>query len=206
MSEVIEPIRLRRARRAFAPRPVPPDVERTLWEAVRLAPSQGNAQPTRVLVARSAETRAALVAALSPGNRNWAPAAPLLCAVAALPTIDYTAENFDGSTRELWAFHAGIAVGNLLAQATAMGLIAHPMGSFDEPSVRRVFHAPEELRILAVVAIGYPGDAAALPEDLQAKESAPQWRLPLEVIVVDDRWRPEHGIGAREWWQAHGRA
>jgi nitroreductase len=204
VSAVIEPIRNRRARRAFVPDPVPPEVERTLWEAVRLAPSHGNAQPTRILVARSPETRAALIEALSPGNRNWAPAAPLLCAVAALPGIDYTAENFDGSSRELWAFHAGLATGNLLVQATAMGLVAHPMASFDEPTARRAFGAPEDVRILAIVAIGYPGDPALLPEDLRAKEEAPQWRLPLDVLVVEDRWSSDHAIGARAWRQQHG--
>lgn len=203
MSDVIDALRMRRARRAFAPREVPPDVERALWEAVRLAPSHGNAQPTRVLVARSPEVRAALEAALSPGNRNWAPAAPLLCAIAALPAVDYPVENFDGSTRELWAFHAGIATGNLLAQATAMGLVAHPMGSFDEPAARRAFGAPDDVRILAVVAIGYPGDPATLPDDLRAKEEAAQWRLPLELIVVEDRWSSDHAIEARIWRRQH---
>ncbi|GBD23013.1 NADH dehydrogenase [bacterium HR29] len=206
MSAVIDAIRTRRARRAFSAASVPPDVERALWEAVRLAPSHGNAQPTRILVARSPETRAALIDALSPGNRNWAPAAPLLCAVAALPSVDYTAENFDGTSRELWAFHAGLATGNLLVQATAMGLVAHPMASFDEPTARRAFGAPEELRILAIVAIGYPGDPASLPDDLRAKEEAPQWRLPLDIIVAEDRWRDENAIGARAWRQQHAQA
>lgn len=199
MAEVIDPIAKRRALRAFADTPVPPEVERTLWEAVRLAPSHGNAQPTRVLVARSPEVRSRLEAALSEGNRTWAPKAPLLCAIAALPGRDYRAKNFDGSERELWAFHAGIAVGNLLAQATALGLVAHPMASFDEPGVRAAFGAPESVRVLAVVAIGYPGDPAVLPEDLRARELAPQRRLPLELIVVEDQWSEAHDVSWQEW-------
>ncbi len=199
MADVIEPIARRRALRAFAETPVPPEVERSLWEAVRLAPSHGNAQPTRVLVARSPEVRSRLEAALSEGNRSWAPKAPLLCAIAALPDRDYRARNFDGSERELWAFHAGIATAHLLVQAAALGLVAHPMASFDEPGARAAFGAPDRVRILAVVAIGYPGDPATLPDDLRARELAPQRRLPLDIIVVEDRWSEAHDVSWQEW-------
>jgi nitroreductase len=198
MPDLIPALRDRRARRAFAPDRVPADVQQALWRAVSLAPSHGNTQPVRLLVATTTDAHDALTAALSDGNRGWAGPAPLLVAIAAVPSHDITPENRDGSRRELWAFHAGIATGNLLAQATALGLTAHPMAGFDEASVRAVFGAPEDVRVLAVVAIGYPGPVASLPEDLQAKEEAPQERLPLSVLVVEDRWTEEHGISARE--------
>ena len=198
MPDIIEALGRRRARRAFDPRPIPDDVENALWQAVLVAPSQGNTQPTRVLVPRSEETRAALVASLSEGNRGWAPVAPLLAAIASIPSHDFTVKNSDGSERELWAFNAGIAVGNLMAQATAMGLVAHPMGAFDEVGVRDAFCAPDDLRILVVVAIGYPGEVDSLPPDLQTKEVAGQDRLPIENLVAEDRWTPEHGISARD--------
>jgi nitroreductase len=94
--------------------------------------------------------------------------------------------------------HAGIAIGNLMAQATAMGLVAHPMAGFDEPGVRAVFEAPDGVRIVAVVAAGYPGDPASLPEDLARKELAPQDRLPLEHLVAADRWREVNAVSARD--------
>jgi nitroreductase len=142
--------------------------------------------------------RTALFDALSAGNRNWAGAAPLLAAIAALPGHDSVHEGSDGSTRELWAFHAGIAVGNLMAQATALRLIAHPMAGFDEPAVRAAFGAPADVRILVVVAIGYAGDPETLPADLQRREDAPQRRLPLDHLVVIDAWDDRHGASARE--------
>ena len=174
------------------------DLQQLLWKAVSIAPSHGNTQPTRILVARSAETRAALIAAISEGNRNWAPAAPLLFAIAAVPSHDTTPQDFAGTTREVWAMHAGIAIGNLMAQATALGLIAHPMAGFDEPGVRAVFGAPDDVRIVAVVAAGYPGDPASLPEDLARKETAPRDRLALEHLVAFDRWSDVNAVSARE--------
>lgn len=199
MPELLAALRDRRARRAFAPTPVPGDVQETLWTAVSVAPSHGNSQATRLLVAASPETRERLIAALSDGNRGWASAAPLLVAIASNPAHDPNPTNRDGSEREMWAFHAGIAAGNLLAQATALGLIAHPMAGFDEAAVRETFGAPGEIRILAVVAIGYPGEVTQLPEDLQRRETAPQNRLPLDHLVVTDRWRPANGQSYREY-------
>ncbi len=198
MPELLPALANRRASRAFSNRPVEEELEQLLWKAVSVAPSHGNTQPTRILVARSPETRAALIAAISEGNRNWAPAAPLLFAVAAVPSHDTTPQDFGGTTREVWATHAGIAIGNLMAQATAMGLVAHPMAGFDEPGVRAVFGAPADVRIVAVVAAGYPGDPASLPEDLARKETAPQDRLPLEHIIAFDRWTEVNGVSARE--------
>jgi len=197
MPEILPALANRRARRAFARQPVPPHVQEVLWRAVALAPSHGNTQPSRLLVADTPETKAALFDALSEGNRNWAGAAPLLVVLAADPAHDTTGKNWDGSERELWALHAGIALGNLLAQATELGLVAHPMAGFDERSVRAVFGIPSRVRVLSVIAIGYPGDPSTLPEDLQAKENAEQQRLPLDLIV-GSRWSEELGTSARD--------
>lgn len=198
MPEVIPALTDRRARRSFDPRPIPGDVQETLWRSVSVAPSHGNAQPVRLLVAESSGVREALIAGLSDGNRGWAAASPLLVVIAAMPAHDAAMEGSDGSRRELWAFHAGIAAGNLMAQATALGLVAHPMAGFDEPAVRAAFSAPADLRILTPVAIGYPGPVSALPEDLQRREASAQERIPLDILVVTDHWTDDHGVSARE--------
>ncbi len=198
MPELLPALANRRASRAFASRPLEEELQQLLWKAISIAPSHGNTQPTRILVAHSPETRAALIASISEGNRNWAPAAPLLFAIAAVPSHDTTPQDFAGTAREVWAMHAGIAIGNLMAQATALGLIAHPMAGFDEPGVRAVFGAPEDVRIVAVVAAGYPGDPASLPEDLALKETAPQDRLALEHLLAFDRWSNANSVSARE--------
>ena len=72
------------------------------------------------------------------------------------------------------------------------------MAGFDEPAAREAFEAPESVRILVVVAIGYPGDAGALSPQLQEREQAPQERLPLSVLVANDRWTEENGTSYRE--------
>ena len=196
MAELIEALSGRRARRAFDPREVPAETRELLWRAVSIAPSHGNVQTARLLVAQSEAVREKLVAALSEGNRNWAPAAPLLVALGSMPEHEH-ADSY-GEERALWSFHAGIAAGNLMAQATALGLIAHPMAGFDEAAVRDAFGAPGELRVLVVFAIGYPGAVESLPEDLQRRERREQRRQPLERLVAVDRWREENSTPARD--------
>lgn len=198
MTDLLPALANRRARRAFGARPVSDEVQALLWQAVSVAPSHGNSQPVRLLVATGGAVREALVAALSEGNRTWAPAAPLLVGVAALPAHGGSVANSDGTAREFWAFHAGIALAHLMAQATECGLIAHPMANFDEVAARAAFGAPPDLRIMVIVAIGYPGDASTLPEDLRKREAAPQDRISLANLVVEDHWDHEHAVSARE--------
>ena len=194
--DLLPALRDRRALRAFDGRPVPDDVQDVLWESVIVAPSHGNTQPWRILVAGSDESRAGLERSLSDGNKSWALRAPLLVAIAANP--DHARARKYGSERALWAYDSGIATGNLMAQATALGLIAHPMTAFDEQTVREAFTAPEEIRVLCVIAIGYPGPPDQLPEDLQEKERAPQSRMPRKHVVAQDRWTAENSVSARD--------
>lgn len=190
-------IRTRRAGRAFRPDPVPVGLQELLWEAAALAPSHGNTQPTRVLVAASEPARQRLIAALNPGNQHWAAAAPLLFALAADPAHDVTIDTPGHPPRELYPLHVGIALGFLMLQAEAVGLTAHPMAAFDEAAASAAFEAPPGVRILAVVACGFPGDPGGLPADLAAKEASPRDRLPREHRVGIDRWSAALSVSAR---------
>lgn len=188
----------RRASRAFSDKPVSVEAQELLWRAVSVAPTRGNSQPTRLLVARSEGVRNALEEALSPNNRTWASVAPLFVAIAVNPAHDGVETNSDGSEREMWGYHAGIATANLMAQATALGLIAHPMSKFDEVAARAAFQAPPVVRVMAIMAVGYPGSPDFLPPDLQEREKMPQDRLPLANLVAVDRWGPAQSVSARD--------
>jgi nitroreductase len=82
----------------------------------------------------------------------------------------------------------GAATANLLLQATALGLVAHPMGGFDGARLLREFAVPEGFEPLAMVAVGHPGDAALLSERNQARESAPRTRAPLGERFFEGAW------------------
>jgi nitroreductase len=82
---VARAIATRASRRAFAARPVERAALARLLGAARWAPSSGNRQPWRfIVVGREAASRAAVEAALDPGNA-WATTAPVLLVIAARP-------------------------------------------------------------------------------------------------------------------------
>ncbi len=57
------------------------------------------------------------------------------------------------------------------------------MAGFDKDKARASFAFPDDYTAVAVWALGYLGDAATLPDYLQAMELAPRKRKPLDEIV-----------------------
>lgn len=155
---------------------------RALLEAARWAPSYGNTQPARYLVGRRGDdTYARIFALLNRGNQAWAGAAAVLllaCAVTVnekgpLPHAEYG---------------VGLASENLVLQAVAEGLVAHQMGGFNAEGARLVFSLPDDVRPLAVIAVGTLGSPDQLDEDRRARELAPRHRLPLTEIAFSGEW------------------
>ena len=168
--------------RAFDPAPLSRETLRSLFEAARWAPSSNNAQPWRYIVADTEEARARAAVVLTGHNPLWAPKAPVLVCVAAQTVAD------DGQpNRHAW-YDTGQATALLTVQATSMGLFAHQMGGFDAARAREVFALPEGVEPIAMMAIGRPGDAAALPDRLREREAAPRSRRPQGAFVFAGTW------------------
>jgi nitroreductase len=180
---IIDAIRRRESSRRFAPTPVAPEEIELLIEASRWAPSYGNRQPWRFVIVRDPAVLARLHEALTRGNA-YAKSAPVLIAVAANP-LD--GQIVDG--REYYLMDGGLAVENLLLQAVALGLHAHPMGGFSEPIVRDVLGIPEDVRVLALIAVGHPGRLEDLDERTRERELRERTRKPLSEVCAYDRWQ-----------------
>lgn len=170
--------------RAFEARALPESALVALLEAARWAPSSRNEQPWRIVaVTHDDPAFPDALEALSPGNQTWAGRAPWLLAIAARTNIEK-----DGSANR-YAWHdTGIATGQLLAQATALGLSAHVMGGFDAEKLRSALGIPTGHEAVSVVAVGYRASADTLPGDLRDRERAPRARRPLESVAFRGRF------------------
>lgn len=169
--------------RAFADRAVEREKLYSILEAARWAASSGNQQPWYFLVGTKehAEDHARLVATLWDRNILWAQHAPVLILV--------IARLYDRPGKEQTSFYdVGMAVGNLVTQAVDLGLVTHQMGGFDADKAREALGIPEGYQPLAVIALGYPGNPDALPDDLRERELAPRSRKPLEEFVFEGHW------------------
>lgn len=171
--------------RAFSAEPVEREKLLRIFEAARWAPSSSNEQPWSFVVAtqEDVEGHERLASCLNERNRRWAGRAPvLMLSVARTRFVRNGNENRH-------AFHdVGLAVGNMLAQATAMGLQAHQMAGFDRDAAREKLGIPEGHEPVAAIALGYPGDPDDLPEELRGRESTPRERKRVREFVFSGRW------------------
>ena len=166
--------------RAFATTPVLQDCLRQLLEAARWAPSCYNAQPWSFIVGTqdNSETFQKLSECLVPANQAWAAKAPVL--MLALAELNFV---HNGKPNRYAAHDVGLALGNLLNQATILGLQAHLMAGFSRDNARESFALPDTHDPVTMLALGYPGDPESLTENLREKELAPRTRKSLEEIV-----------------------
>jgi len=171
--------------RAFDERPVEQAKLKSLFEAARWAPSSNNEQPWRFIVA-SKETSTdydRLFACLVEGNRKWAFRAPvLILSVASLLFED------DGKPNRHALHDTGMAAENFVLQATALGLQAHQMAGFDTQKARETCLIPTGFDPVAMIALGYPGDPAVLPDYLREREIKPRERQPIGDFVFSIKW------------------
>jgi nitroreductase len=179
--DILEVIRNRRSDRHFDGRSVAQADIDLLIEAFRWAPSSTNRQPWRLLFATSAESRAVYDDALSAGNKQWVPAAPIKIIVIGTP-----AEQADRNGLQMWLLDCGLALENMLIQGYAMGMTIHAMAGYDEKKLLSGFGIPEPFRVAAIVAAGWRGKVESLPEEVRAKDLKPRIRkAPAEFVFRD---------------------
>lgn len=177
-------LRLRWSPRAFDGRIVGAELLGSLLEALRWAPSSNNAQPWRILVGSKSQPAEydRLLHCLVDGNQVWAKQAPLLLLTVAKMTFD------DGSPNRHAYHDVGLATENLLLQATASGLVAHAMAGFHLEQARLDCQIPPGYEPVAMIAVGYPGDADRLPDRLRERERKPRERDALTELVYAGQW------------------
>ena len=171
----------------WSPRAFDPDATVTaeqltaVLEAARWAATWGARQPVRFLVGvRGDETFDALAATLKRGN-SYAHAAGALILVCA-------DEGPDEKTALYSAVDAGAAIANASLEAVSRGLIAHAMAGFDAAAARTDFALPEQVRPIAVLAVGTLGDYHGADRAIVERDTRVRERLPLEQVAFARSW------------------
>ena len=178
-----EHIVTRRAKRALSTEPVSQQDVDLLIQAAHLAPSCFNSQPWRFVVIDEEETLAAVKDAMPKGN-YWTAPAPVIIAVASHRDLDCALSD----NRDYFLFGCGLAVGNLLIQATQMGLVAHPIAGYNPVKVKEILEIPEDYTLIALVIVGRPGDVSQLSEQHRKTELGPRDRKPLSEVASRNRF------------------
>ncbi len=141
--EVDDAIRNRRSVRAYADEPVSDEILAKILEAGRVSPSANNRQPWHFIVVKDQEKRKVL----SEGKyAKFLTATPVVIVGCG-----------DKVRSEKWrTVDTTIALENMVLQATSEGLGTCWIGSFDGESVRRLLQIPDNLEVVAMLAVGHP--------------------------------------------------
>jgi len=176
--DVFEAVKIRRSIRAYRSTPVSKEKLEKILEAARLAPSANNIQPWHFIVVTDPEKRAKLAKTPFAGFLKEAPVVVVGCG--------------DQKASPKWFMvDVAIAIQNMVLTATSEGLGTCWVGSFNEDQVREMLKIPENYRVVALLALGYPREKI----DLQGKIlHLVRRRKKLERIVSFEEFgRPMQG-------------
>jgi hypothetical protein len=98
--------------------------------------------------------------------------------------ISKTTFDFNGKTYPTYSFDTGAAWENMALQGSIDGLVVHCMMGFSYERAEKDLGIPEGYKIEAMAAVGRPGNADELPENLLKREF-PSDRRPLKEFVKE---------------------
>ena len=176
--------------RAFADRPIPPDVLGSLFEAARWAPSSRNLQPWHFVFAarhHDPDGFARILSTLIGANKSWGKNASLLLIAVTEPNP----EEIKGPNTYAY-YDVGQAIAHLTIQAMACGLYIHQMGGFRREKASELLEIPDNFEPVVSAAIGYLADPSILSDTMRERELAPRSRNPLSQQVFCAKWGETH--------------
>jgi nitroreductase len=170
---------------AFEPRPIEREKLLSCLEAARWAPSSYNEQPwTFILAERSNSAEFdRMLQCLVEGNRAWAKNAGVL-----LLTIVAKLFTKNGKPNRAAEHDIGLASGNMVLQASALGLQGHQMIGIEPDKVRSTYKIPDTHEPLTAIALGYPATPSDANDPLAQRDAARRLRKPLSEIVIQSAW------------------
>ena len=161
---------------AFKPESVSDDTLRQLYDLLKWGPTAFNAQPARFVFIKSAEARARLIPALSPGNVAQVNSAPVTVIVAQdSQFFEHLPTQFPVyDAKPLFVGNAGMAEATamrnsslqgayLILAACALGLDSGAMSGFNPQAVNEAFFPDGRYKANFLLNIGVADPAGIMP-------------------------------------------
>jgi nitroreductase len=171
--EVFEAIKNRRSIRQFTKQDIPKEIVEQLVEAARMAPTAGNTQAYQLVIVRQeAEKQRLSMAAYGQRQVQAAPVVFVVCA-----DLTKAGEAYGERGRSLYCLQdTGAITQNILLAAYSLGLGTCWIGAFKEDDVKKAVNAPEDMRPVTLITVGYPAESPLprprrLPSEFVHKET-----------------------------------
>ncbi len=167
--ELMDAVRGRRSVRSYLEQSVEEEKLQAVLEAGRLAPSARNMQDWKFIVVRDQATRRKLAKAAR--DQQFVGEAPVVIAACGTSDLVMTCG------QPAYAIDVAIAVDHMTLAAQSLGLGTCWIGAFYEDQVREILGVPANIRVVALLPLGYPAqNARATP------------RKSLAEVVSYDHW------------------
>ena len=154
--ELLQAIKGRRSIRVFKKQNVPEEIVEKLIDAASWAPSAGNIQPWEFVIVRKPVVKKKLAQAAL--NQAFVEEAPVVIVVCADKTRSSMGYGLRGKT--LYCIQdTAAATQNILLTAHSLGLGACWVGAFNEDEAKKAVNAPEGIRPVAIIPVGYANEA-----------------------------------------------
>jgi nitroreductase len=151
--KILEAIQQRRSVRKYKQDSIPEEALRRVLEAARLAPSGKNLQPWKFIVVKDKILKERLARAAA--GQLFIARAPIIIVGCGFPDNCYARM---GRYMKSWSVDVTIALEHLILQAQEEGLGTCWIGSFEEEEVKAILDVPEEVKVLALIPLGYPDE------------------------------------------------
>ncbi|MCX5798775.1 MAG: nitroreductase family protein [Proteobacteria bacterium] len=169
--DAMEAIKKRYSVRSYQDRAVETEKLDSILEAARLAPSASNRQEWRFVVVQDKGIRQRLMQAAK--DQAFVGQAPVVIAACAK-----TDSHIMTCGQQCYPIDVAIAVEHMALKATEEGLGTCWVGAFYEDKVKEILGIPQDIRVVALLVLGYPVKLRPNPKD----------RLRLKEIVMYERW------------------
>ena len=167
--DLMQAVRARRSIRNFQDRPVEEEKLLAVLEAGRLAPSAKNMQDWRFIVVRDFATRQKLAEAAR--DQQFVAQAPVVIAACGTSDLVMTCG------QPAYAIDVAIALDHMTLAAASLDLGTCWIGAFYEDKVKEILGVPQEIRVVALLPLGYP-----------AEQPGPRPRKTLDEIIAREHW------------------
>jgi len=169
--DVLDAIRTRKSVRKYLNKVVEKEKLLAVLEAGRLAPSASNRQEWRFVVVSDREAKRKLAEAAN--SQSFVGEASIVI-VACAETDDHVMR----CGQACYPIDVAIALDHITLAAVELGLGTCWIGAFDENEVKQILDIPAEIRVVALLPLGYPSDSSV----------ANKKRLPFNEIVKYEQW------------------
>ena len=168
---VVKAIKLRKSVRSFSDKAVESQILADILEMARIAPSFLNRQEWRFVIVRDPIVRKKLVDDANCSSMILR--SPILIVGCAMPFDQIT--DTDQSSNKV---DAAIALDHVSLAAVEFGLGTCWSSIFTESKVKEILEIPEEIRVVALMALGYPKDSSFSEKK----------RLSLQQLIKFEKW------------------